>query len=66
MAHTIKRAYTRRYSDNSQCKAYVDWSDGSRTEGEARYYNQMPIGKHMIALFERAIRGGLTIEHETW
>jgi hypothetical protein len=63
---TIIRAYTRRYSDTGQCKAYVEWCDGSRTEGEARSYNQMPIGEHMRALFDRALREGLTIERETW
>ncbi len=62
----IVRAYTRRYTDSGQCKAYVEWSDGSRTEGEARSYNQMPIGPHMTALFERAVRDGLKIERETW
>ena len=28
---TIKRIYVRRYRDNGQVTAYVDWSDGSRT-----------------------------------
>jgi hypothetical protein len=62
----IVRVYTRRYSDSGQCSAYVEWSDGTRTEGPARNYNQMPVGKHMIALFERAVRNGLKIERETW
>lgn len=62
----ILRVYTRRYSDSGQCTAYVEWSDGSRTEGPARNYNQVPIGEHMRALFERALREGLTIGRETW
>ena len=28
--NTIIRAYTRRYSDTGQCKAYIEWSDGTR------------------------------------
>jgi len=64
--NTIIRAYTRRYSDTGQCKAYIEWSDGTRTEGEARSYNKVPIGAHMQALFDRALRDGLTIERETW
>lgn len=62
----IVRAYTRHYSDNRQTKAYVEWSDGSRTEGDARCYNRVPIGLHMQALFDRALRDGLKIERETW
>lgn len=62
----IVRVFTRKYHDNGQCTAYVEWSDGSRTEGAARSYNRMPIGKHMVALFERAIREGLTIGREDW
>lgn len=62
----ITRAYTRYYGDNKQTKAYVVWSDGSRTEGDARSYNRVPIGSHMQALFDRALREGLTIERETW
>lgn len=59
---TIVRAYTTRYSDTGQVKAYVEWSDGSRTEGEARRYDRVPIGDHMYALFQRALSLGLTIE----
>ena len=66
MRNKITRIYTRRYTDNGQCTAYVDWSDGSRTEGEARNYNQLPISTHMRALFERGLRDGLKIERETW
>ena len=62
----IARIYTRHYSDNGQTKAYAEWSDGSRTEGDARHYNRVPIGAHMQALFERGLRESLKIEHETW
>lgn len=66
--HTIRRAYTRRYTDTGQCKAYVEWSDGSRTEGEAtrRHNPPRPEGSHMQALFARATSEGRTIEHEQW
>ena len=66
MARQITRVYTRHYSDNGQTKAYVEWSDGSRTEGDARYHNRVPIGDHMYVLFERAKRDGVKIERETW
>lgn len=29
-ANIIKAAYVRRYTDNGQVSAYVEWSDGSR------------------------------------
>jgi len=57
--NTIKRAYVRHYSDNNQTTAYVEWSDGSSTEGEQD-------NLHMRELFKRAEREGLTIERETW
>lgn len=66
MKRKIARIYTRHYSDNLQTTAYVEWSDGSRTEGPARHYNRVPIGTHMQALFERGLRDGLAIERETW
>lgn len=68
MIREIKRAYTRLYRDNGQLKAYVEWEDGSRTEGDAEQYHgiRVPRGAHMGALFDRAIREGKTIEHETW
>lgn len=65
MTRTIKRAYTRHYSDNDQLAAYVEWSCGSRTEGAAEA-PLSPSGLHMRALFARAERDGLTISHETW
>ena len=55
----IKRAYVRHYSDNGQTVAYIEWSDGSRTEGNRN-------GLHMKELFKRAERDGLTIERVTW
>jgi hypothetical protein len=47
----IVKAYTRHYRDNDDRKAYVEWADGSRTEGEAElYYGLMvPRGAHMGA-----------------
>jgi hypothetical protein len=60
---TIKRAYTRHYSDTGQTFAYVEWSYGSRTEGEVEHHR---LGLHMLALFQRAQREGITIENETW
>ena len=52
-------AYVRTYSDSGQTKAYVEWSDGSRTEGE-------PDDAFMEALFERAKREGVKVRHEVW
>lgn len=65
---TIQRIYTRHYSDNLQNKAYVDWSDGSRTEGEAIDYHGIliPANEHMGALFDHGLRAGLVVERETW
>lgn len=62
---TIKRAYTRRYRDNGQFSAYVEWSDGSRTEGPALKPGEAK-GIHMGQLFARALREGAPIEHEDW
>jgi hypothetical protein len=64
----ITKAYTRRYRDNGELKSYVEWSDGSRTEGDAKMYHGIPLpcGVHMGALFDRALRDGLTIGRETW
>lgn len=61
----IKRALTRFYSDNRQLSAIVIWADGSATYGKARKPLE-PIGLHVQALFDRAKRDGLTIEHEVW
>ena len=70
----ITKAYVRHYRDNGQTTAYVEWVDHrgktGRTEGRACSRagddpTEAP-GPHMQALFERARREGLTIEHETW
>ena len=68
MQSRITRAYTRYYRDNGQLTAYVEWSDRSRTEGPAELYHGVPVptGEHMGALFDRALRNGITIEHEVW
>ncbi len=67
-ANQISRVYTRHYRDNDALCAYIDWADGSRTEGSAKLYHgvRIPDGLHMGALFDRALREGLTVEHETW
>ncbi len=62
---TIRRAFTRFYSDNRQLNAYVEWSDGSRTEGGA-VAPKRPSGLHMNQLFDRAKRDGVSITHEVW
>lgn len=59
--NTSKRAYVRHYTDNDQRTAYVEWSDGSRTEG-----NGDTPGVHMLSLFTKAQREGIRIERETW
>jgi hypothetical protein len=64
----IKRICTRVYNDTGQCMAYVEWADGSRTEGHAFDYHGVliPQGTHIRALFDRAMREGLTVEREYW
>lgn len=70
MIKQITRAYIRRYSDSGQETAYVEWIDNrgkaGRTEGPCQFSDCIPIGGHMQALFERAIREGIKIECETW
>jgi len=70
---TITRAYVRHYSDNGQTSAYVDWSDGSRTEASLSRLDVGPhhgprftFGTHMHALFARAKREGVTPTRERW
>lgn len=62
----IKRIYTRHYRDNGQSMAYVEWQDGSRTEGVVVDYHGVlvPESVHMGALFDRAIREGLQVQRE--
>lgn len=57
----IKRAYT----DSGQLTAYIEWADGSRTEGSAEEPLK-PKGAHMAALFTRAQRDGIPMTHEKW
>jgi hypothetical protein len=68
MRHSISKVYTRRYRDNGQTTCYVEWADGARTEGAAEDYHGVlvPVGAHMGALFDRALREGLTIGREVW
>lgn len=64
---TITRAYVRRYRDNGDTVAYVEWTDGSRTEARLRWFGlTRRFGDHMHALFQRAKRDGLRLERETW
>lgn len=60
---TIIKAYVRKYSDNEQITAYVEWTDArgrtGRTEGK-------PGNAHMLALLARAEREGLTVSKEVW
>lgn len=60
---TITKAYIRRYTDNGQTKAYVEWTDArgrtGRTEGS-------PKNTHMLALMARAEREGLAVTREVW
>jgi hypothetical protein len=68
----IKRIYVRRYRDNDQTTAYVEWSDGSRTEGSLAYSNHHrgpytpSFGLHIHELFKAGKRLGLRLERETW
>lgn len=64
----IVKVLIRHYSDNGQNSSIVEWGDGSRTEGAAVDYHGVliPVGIHMGALFDRAIREGLTVERQVW
>lgn len=69
---TITRAYVRRYSDNGQIVAYVEWANGARTESTLRVLDigrnrrAVTFGSHMHALFARAKASGLRLQRETW
>lgn len=68
VGNKIIRVYTRHYRDNDQRTCYVEWADGSRTEGPAEDYHGVlvPVSAHMGALFDRALATGLTIDREVW
>lgn len=69
---TITRIYVRRYRDSGQVTAFVEWSIGGYTKGNAEYSNHHrapttpSFGAHIHALFARAHREGLRLERETW
>lgn len=72
---SIVKAFIRRYRDNGLIKAYVEWSDGSRTESHPLKHknscfllrpSSLELGTHMEALFARARRDGLTVGVERW
>lgn len=62
----ITRAYVRHYTDNNQTVAYVEWIDHrgvpGRTEGAFKPPMASGCGLHMLALFARARREGITKE----
>jgi hypothetical protein len=69
----ITRAYTRLYHDSGQLVAYVEWVDHNghigRTEGTTACSGgdvAPTTVSHMGALFARAAREGVPIEHEVW
>lgn len=59
----ISKAYIRTYSDSEQRTAYVEWSDGSRTEGTVHGNG---VGLHMRSLLQQAVNSGLKIAQEVW
>jgi hypothetical protein len=63
MITKITKAYIRKYTDNGQIKAYVEWTDNrnehGRTEGD-------PNSTHMKALLARAEREGVKVERQRW
>lgn len=81
MIARITKAYIRRYSDNGQVTAYVEWTDGrgctGRTEGTAQSRDfervrrtdggePFHVDLHMDALLSRAVREGVPVTRETW
>lgn len=64
----IERICTRLYTDSDQRVAFVDWDDGSRTQGQAQDYHGVlvPTADHMSALFDRGLREGLRVERAVW
>jgi hypothetical protein len=60
----ITKAYVRTYSDNQTTRSYVEWIDTKGVEG--RTEGAVPLGTHMLALFERAKREGVTPIYEQW
>ena len=55
----ITKMYIREYTDNGQITCYIDWSDGSRTEGSEH-------SEFMQALVVRGIRAGVPLDAEVW
>lgn len=77
MIARVTRMFIRRYSDNGQTVAYVEWLDRrgkpGRTEGTPQRIpsrhgrpETWTFGEHMHALFGRGRREGLTLQRETW
>jgi hypothetical protein len=54
---TIEGAAIRTYGDSGKTMAYVEWSDGSRLDGDLI---------EMEPLLSRAKREGVRIRHEVW
>lgn len=59
----ITRAYIRKYSDNGQTFAYVEWVD---SKGETGRTEGKPDNAHMTALLQRAKREGVKVQRERW
>lgn len=55
---TITRAYVRRYRDNESTVAYVEWSDGSRTEGRLDRHAAIRLHVELWHAHARAICEG--------
>ena len=63
MLARITKAYKRHYTDSGQTVAYVEWLD---TKGRSGRTEGQPANPHMVALFARAKREGITPTSERW
>lgn len=76
MITKITAAYARHYRDNGSRVAGVEWIDSKGRKGTTEGSigpcrccgrgTKNELGAHMQALFDRAQREGVTIEHQTW
>lgn len=70
MITKITKAYTTHYTDNGLTRGYVEWVDNDgksgRTEGNVGRASRHPLNGHLKALFDRAKREGVKVEHQTW
>ena len=73
---TFTDSYVRRYRDNGQIVAYVEWTDDKgrwgRTEAHPAFWwprgrlMDVRFGTHMHALMAAAKRQGVPMRRETW